>query len=438
MTGSLRVHHFVQEQLTKKGLIMRNINMHIHSHFSFNAVNWSPARIAEECASAGLDAAGLIDFDVLDGVDEFFNAGERVGLRTVVGVETRVFYPEYDAVEIDSPGEPGVHYMDGIGFTALPAAGSRQAAGLQRWRDNAQQRNAELIERINPHVPALALDYAEDVVPLSPGGCPTERHIITAYIERADIVFSGEKLIDFWSETLQKPRAEVGTLLANRPAMADVVRSRLAKRGGFGYIQPTPESFPSMEDFIAWVTSCGAIPMESWLDGTSPGENDAEKLLDTSIAKGCRALNIIPDRNWNIKCPDSKALKVSNLRKIIALADARDLPINIGTEMNKANLPFVDDLTGPILKEFAETFHRGAMILVGHTLCGRFANFGYLGENALQSFPDVKARNHFFAAVGSLPPVTTKIADALRSAGPERAFAMINDAVTTEYWKGIK
>jgi hypothetical protein len=422
----------------EKTEIMRNINMHMHSHYSFNALNWSPTRIAEECVTAGLDAAGLIDFDVLDGLEEFFGAGERLGLRTVAGVETRVFYHEYDEVEIDSPGEPGVHYMDGIGFTALPAAGSRQAAGLQRWRDNAQQRNAELIARINPHVSALALDYVKDVVPLSPGGCPTERHIITAYIERADVVFSSEKVVDFWAEALQKSRAEVGALLANRPAMAEVVRSRLAKRGGFGYVQPTPDSFPSMEDFVAWVNSCGAIPMESWLDGTSAGESDAEKLLDTSIAKGCRALNIIPDRNWNIKCPETKALKVANLRKIVALADARDLPINIGTEMNKAGLPFVDDLTGPILKEFAETFHRGAMVLVGHTLCGRFANFGYLGENALQSFSDVKARNQFFAAVGGLPPVTTKIADALRAVGSERAFALINDAVTHESWKGIK
>ena len=31
---------------------MRNVNMHLHSHFSFNAENWSPTRIAEECAAA--------------------------------------------------------------------------------------------------------------------------------------------------------------------------------------------------------------------------------------------------------------------------------------------------------------------------------------------------------------------------------------------------
>lgn len=413
---------------------MRNINMHIHSHYSFNAENWSPSRIAEECTTAGLDAAGLIDFDVLDGLDEFFSAGERLGLRTLVGVETRVFYHEYADVEIDSPGEPGVHYMDGIGFCKVPDPGTAAAAGLQRWRDNAQQRNAELIERINPHVADIALDYQTQVVPLSPGDCPTERHIIAAYIAQADAVFSGESLAGFWAQVLEKDRNAVQALLGDRPKMADVVRSRFAKRGGFGYVQPTPDSFPSMDEFIAWVRSCGAIPMESWLDGTSDGERDAETLIETSVAKGCRALNIIPDRNWNIPCPETKAQKVANLRRIVELADARDLPINIGTEMNKAGLPFVDDLAGPVLKAFAETFHRGAMVLVGHTLCGRFAEFGYLSNAAEQTFPDMKKSNAFFAAVGMLPPLKAPVADALRMAGPENAFNEINDAVRAGAW----
>ncbi len=180
-----------------------NINMHIHSHFSYNAENWSPTRIAQACAARGLDAAGLIDFDVLDGLDEFLAEGDRLGLRTVVGVEARVFYDEFADEEIDSPGEPGVSYMAGIGFCKVPARETRAADGLQRWRDNAQKRNAELIHRINPHVPRIALDYETHVVPLSPGNCPTERHIVAAYMVRADEVFSGDQLTQFWLETLE-------------------------------------------------------------------------------------------------------------------------------------------------------------------------------------------------------------------------------------------
>lgn len=411
-----------------------NINMHIHSHFSYNAKNWSPTRIAQACAASGLDAAGLIDFDVLDGLDEFYAEGERLGLRTVVGMETRVFYHEFADKEIDSPGEPGVHYMDGIGFCRLPTAGTPSASGLQRWRDNAQQRNYELIARINPHVPDIAIDNETQVVPLSPGRCPTERHIISAYVAQADATFSGAALMEFWSQALEKSAEEVKTLLADRPRMADVVRTRFAKRGGFGYVQPTEESFPAMDDFIDWVCDCGAIPMESWLDGTSEGEAHAEILLDTSVAKGCRALNIIPDRNWNVADAETKKMKITKLRTIVKLADARHLPLCIGTEMNKAGLPFVDDLCGPVLSEFAETFYRGAMVLVGHTICGRFAEFGYLSQAAEETFRTMKKCNDFFASVGELPPVTAPVADALRRAEPEKALDKINASIRTGAW----
>ena len=411
-----------------------NINMHIHSHFSYNAENWSPSRIARACATRGLDAAGLIDFDVLDGLDEFLAEGERLGLRTVVGVEARVFYDEFADEEIDSPGEPGVSYMAGIGFCKVPARETRAADGLQRWRDNAQKRNAELIERINPHVPQIALDYETQVVPLSPGNCPTERHIIAAYMARADEVFSGDQLTQFWLKTLGKSKEDVEALLASRTKMGDVVRARFAKRGGFGYVQPTAESFPKMSEFIDWVRDCGAIPMESWLDGTGTGEADAERLIDTSVAKGCRVLNLIPDRNWNIADREIKKMKIANLRTIVELADARNLPLCIGTEMNKAGLPFVDDLRGPVLSEFAETFYRGAMVLVGHTICGRFAEFGYLSQAAEETYKTMEKRNDFFALVGALPPVTVPIAAALRGAGPEKALNKINDSVRAGAW----
>lgn len=411
-----------------------NVNMHMHSFFSYNAEGWSPTRIAWECAKRGLDAAGLIDFDVLDGLPEFFAAGEQLGLRVLVGVESRVYYKEFAAKEIDSPGEPGVHYIDGIGFCGLPAKGTPAAAGLQRWRDNAQKRNAELVARINPHVPDIAVDYEAQVLPLSPGRCPTERHIIAAYVDQAQRRFSGAELTAFWSRTLGKSADETGALLKNRPKMEEVVRTRLAKRGGFGYVQPTAETFPAMEEFTAWVRACGAIPMESWLDGTSDGESDAEALLECSMAKGCRAFSIIPDRNWNIADEKTKAVKIANLRRSVALADARHLPLNIGTEMNKLGLPFADDLRGPVLREFAASFHRGAMVLIGHTVCGRFAGFGYLSPAAEAEFPSFQKRNEFFASVGKLPAVTTAIADRLRAAGPEKALSAVRASARAGQW----
>jgi hypothetical protein len=426
-------------ELTDAGLVSDgshrgNVNMHIHSFFSYNAEGWSPTRIAVECAKRGLDAAGLIDFDVLDGLPEFFAASEQLGLRALVGVESRVFYAEFADKEIDSPGEPGVHYIDGIGFCKLPEAGTPAAAGLQRWRDSAQKRNKELVERINQRVPEIAVDYVAQVLSLSPGKCPTERHIIAAYVDQAKSRFEGGDLVAFWSRVLARTADETASLLKNRPKMEDVVRTRFAKRGGFGYIQPTAATFPAMEEFTAWVRACGAIPMESWLDGTSNGESEAEALLDCSMAKGCRAFSIIPDRNWNIADEKARAIKVEKLRKVVTLADARHLPLNIGTEMNRLGLPFADDLRGPVLREFAASFHRGAMTLIGHTICGRFAGFGYLSAAAEAELSLYEKRNRFFASVGELPPLTSAVADRLRTVGEEKALRIIRESVRAGAW----
>ena len=98
---------------------------------------------------------------------------------------------EYAEADINSPGEPGVHYIDGIGFCRLPEPGTPAAAGLQRWRDSAQKRNVELVARINLQVQEIAIDYLAQVIPLSPGKCPTERHIIAAYVDQAQSRFGG-------------------------------------------------------------------------------------------------------------------------------------------------------------------------------------------------------------------------------------------------------
>jgi len=37
-------------------------------------------------------------------------------------------------------------------------------------------------------------------------------------------------------------------------------------------------------------------------------------MLECMVAKGAAALNIIPDRNWNIKDPEARETKVRKLR----------------------------------------------------------------------------------------------------------------------------
>ncbi len=401
-------------------------NMHCHSFFSYNSEGWSPSHIALRCAEAGLYAAALCDFDVLDGMDEFLEAGRLLGLRSAVHLETRAYVAAMSADEISSPGEPGVTYIMGCGFTATPEADSPAGRTLALLRNGAQERNLALIARVNGELPSIAINYERDVTPLTPLGVATERHIVRAYRTRADEVFMENLLrADFWAPLLKCTPEEFARFCDDIPQMEERIRSALAKRGGIGYIQPTDETFPPAADFVKWVKQCGAIPTVAWLDGTSGGEADAEALLDLMTGMGCAALNIIPDRNWNIGNAETAALKQRKLDEIIRCAIKRELPVNIGTEMNKGGLPFVDDIGGPVLKRYADEFTRGANIMTGQSILAGYANLPYCGDKAAGLFSSVRERNDFFAAVGALPPLTAATAAQYTEYGPDKTLDRI-------------
>ena len=160
---------------------LERVNLHLHSFFSYNAKGYSPSHIAWEARRQGLYAAGLCDFDVLDGLEEFLAAGQVLGLRATVNLETRAFLHDYAKVDINSPGEPGVTYIMGAGFARMPVLGSRVAATLERYRRQAGARNRALVARINARLPEIVLDYDADDIRLvsSLPICDTNSHTYT-------------------------------------------------------------------------------------------------------------------------------------------------------------------------------------------------------------------------------------------------------------------
>ena len=93
-------------------------NLHCHTFFSFNGYGYSPSYLACWAKAERLFAVGKIEFDVLDGADEFLDAARLLNLRAACGVESRVVISELADKVINSPGEPGIAYHLGIGFTS--------------------------------------------------------------------------------------------------------------------------------------------------------------------------------------------------------------------------------------------------------------------------------------------------------------------------------
>jgi len=140
-------------------------NLHCHTFCSFNAYGYSPSGFAWESKKRGLFAAGIVDFDVLHGAQEFLEACGVLGLRGTAGIESRVFVPEWKDREINSPKEPGIFYAMGVGFLRDADPTSRPGQVLLSMASMARKRNEAILERLNAFLPAVALDYERDVLP---------------------------------------------------------------------------------------------------------------------------------------------------------------------------------------------------------------------------------------------------------------------------------
>lgn len=380
------------------------INLHSHTFFSYNGYGYSPSRFAWEAWRRGLEVAGIVDFDVLDGTEEFLKAGRLLGLKTTAGFETRVFIPEYSDRVINSPKEPGVYYLVGTGFVTPPEEGTQASKTLADMKERAQERNREMMRKVNDYLDEVQLNYENDVVPLTVAGNVTERHMVAAYEKKArEVAESEEELISFWAKKLNESGEKIRGLIDDIPALKGLIRSKLMKHGGVGYAQPDAGSFPTLQKVNDLTLSCDAIPSGCWLNGTSEGEKHPVKHFSFLRDKGCVTITIIPDRNWNVPA-DEREEKVLKLNEAISAAGELDLPILVGTEMNKYGNRFVDDFSSEAIATHLETFRRGAHIAWGHTLLQMTAEVSYTGEWARRHFADRTAeKNEFFRRIGAVP-----------------------------------
>ena len=374
------------------------VNAHAHTFYSFNYKGYSPSRFALEAKRAGLEMGGIVDFDVLDGLEEFWQASRLLDLKACVGIESRVFVPEFSDRVINSPGEPGVSYHMGTGFTTTGISTEAQTF-LDGMRQTSEQRNRAMVERVNAFLSPLELNYEQDVMPLVPKGNATERHLCLAYARKASSQYPEESdLRNFWSEKLGVAAEDLKDVPDGR-GVTDLIRAKTMKQGGAGYVQPGSGSFPKMAKMNEFVLQCGALPTMTWLDGCSAGEEAIEELLEVARSTGVVVFNIIPDRNYT---PGTKDQKLTNLQKVVEICKDLNMPLLGGTEMNSPGQKFVDDFDSDELKPMHPYFLEGSRILHAHSTLQRLAGMGYLSPWSDDQFASVAAKNEFYARFGEI------------------------------------
>jgi len=327
-------------------------NMHCHSFFSYNSYGYSPSKFAWLAGKAGLAVAGVIDFDVLDGADEFLQAGQAVDLKTSAGLETRVFVPEFSDKIINSP--------------------------------------------VNKYLSPVELDFEKDVLILTPSDNPTERHICLAYARKAAEIFGDKtRMAKFWTEKLAIDIKSSD--LPESRELLNTIRTKTIKRGGPGYVRPDAGAFPTIRKTNEFFLAAGAIPTLAWLDGTSQAESNPEKLLQVAVENGAAAVNIIPDRNYT---PGVKDEKLANLYNFVDAAEKMRLPIIVGTEMNSPGQKFVDSFDTAELSPLVPVFLKGAYIVYAHSVLENASGLGYTSQWAGKNFPSAAEKNQFYHELG--------------------------------------
>ncbi|MCL5408541.1 MAG: hypothetical protein M1135_00725 [Candidatus Omnitrophica bacterium] len=345
-----------KDELKEQNSMEKLLNLHIHSFHSFNYLNWSPSRIILEGFLRKVKYVGIVDFDTIEAVEETGFASDQCGVDSINGFETRVFIKEWEDKVINSPGEPGIYYFCGIGFKK-----NSKSRFFLELNKVSKKRNRKVIDNLNGFFPDITIDYEKDVIPLTPSGNPTERHIVLAFYKKSEETFK-EKNMDFWSKTLDLPSGLI--LKMKEEDIREKIRIKLIKSGGPGYVFPEKGSFPLIEDVIKNTRDEGGIPVGTWLDGTNEGEGNPYEHIEFLIEKGIKAITIIPERNWNVKNQDEKKIKMENLKKFIDACKNKKIPVVAGTEMNKAGQPFIDDFTQPVLKENLQYFLKSAKTLI--------------------------------------------------------------------------
>lgn len=373
------------------------INLHCHSFFSYNGYGMSPCSLVWMAKLQGLDMIGLVDFDTLDGVDEFHKAGKILNIKTVASLETRVFLPNYLKQEINSPGEPGIAYHMVSGLTSTAILRNENRLFTESLLNKSHIRNKNIVTRINNIIPKIKLEYDRDVLSLTPNGNPTERHICEAYRKKAENIFPDEQLrMKFWSKVTNYSEKRFDVVFHNKVNLEAFIRKYFMKQGGIAYQQPSPDNFPKLSDINSYAIGLNSIPVMAWVDGMSPAENNIKELIEYHVSQGTKGINIIPDRNYNIKDNILKKKKLQKLYEVIEIAESYDLPIMVGTELNAPGLKFVDDFNSPELSPLLPIFRKGAEIFYGHTIEQAKNGNGYCSEWSNNNFATTAEKNDYY------------------------------------------
>lgn len=149
-------------------------DLHVHSTCSDGTV--PPAEVVRRARDAGLAAMALTDHDTFAGIAEALDAGARLGIRVVPGVELSL---------------PHANTFHMIGLAVDPS-NARLAAVADLLREGRGPRNREIVERLR----ALGVDLTIEEVEREAGGDVVARPHVARVLLKKGVVGSFQEAFD--------------------------------------------------------------------------------------------------------------------------------------------------------------------------------------------------------------------------------------------------
>lgn len=140
------------------------VDLHVHTNFSDGLL--TPTQVVRKVKEAGLKAVGIVDHDTIDGISEAVNAGSRLGIEIVPGVELSSQYEGKD-----------IHI---IGFYFDPDH-PRLMKYLECFRQERYRRAAKMIRNLNQIGICLTM---EEVECRARGRCIGRPHLAEVLMEK--------------------------------------------------------------------------------------------------------------------------------------------------------------------------------------------------------------------------------------------------------------
>jgi predicted metal-dependent phosphoesterase TrpH len=207
----------------------------LHTHSTASDGTLPPERVIEAAARCGLKALALTDHDTINGIPAAREAGERLGVRVIAGVELSAFHDDQE-----------VHLL-ALHLSNLETLENR----LAELRVQRLRRAEKIVARLNELAIPITLD---EVLQQANGGAVGRPHVARALIARG--------------------------------AVHDFRDAFMTYLGGNGSAF-VPKDKLSIEDAIAMAHDAGALAI--W---AHPGEGGRRERLEPLIAAGLDGLEI--------------------------------------------------------------------------------------------------------------------------------------------------